>query len=610
MTCRLSLSLLVLTFLVVSGRVAVAVPDAAPPTQQQPRDVRRDAPTGTASLSGVVLTEEAQPKPLRRVRVTLNNSERTFGETAITNDRGEFSFERLAAGRYLVSGVKAGFVTMHHGARRPNRPGVSLALAKGETRTITLRLPPGGVITGTVLDPDGLPAPGINVEALTHRLTVGLGRRPVSVGSLGGVTDDRGEYRIFGLPPGDYIVSARPAGPAGAPLQVLSQTEIRRALADLRETRQNTRPGPPRPPRRAPLPEEPRRSVSLAEVMYPGTTNLTHAATVTLSAGEQRAGIDIQLQHVPIAGVQGTVFAPNGPVGRVTVSLFLPGEQLGSSLPLEHYRTMTASREGEFSFSGIPPGHYTVKARTIPNPSAPDQWASTEVVLDGHDVTGVVLSLQDGLTIGGRIAFDSEHPPEFDLAGLELELPMHMAGGVPSPASRARVQLNSDGGFVLAGVTPGLYMLADGRGVRWPIGSWWLQSITIGGRDILDAPLSLTKNVNDALVTFADRTSEISGRVSDAEGQPSADGFVVVFGADRASWFQGSRRVAGIRPTEDGRYRFRNLPPGDYLILAHDDVEDGEWGDAALLARLAPQAVRMTIEDFEKTTLNLVLPRR
>jgi hypothetical protein len=576
-------------------------------TQEQPRDVRRSTRVGTATISGVVMTSDTPSKPIRRVRVTLNNVGRTLGHTAITNDEGEFAFTRLPPGRYLVAGVKEGFVTVHHGARRPNRPGVSIAVQANETRRMTLRMPVGGVITGTVTDPDGLPAPGISVTAMTNQLSGGSPLTLLPLASLARVTDDRGEYRIFGLPPGDYIIAARPAGPAISELQTLSQTEIRRALAEVRDTRHRTQPGPARtPPRTALAPPEPRRTVSLTQVLYPGTTSVARAATVTLGEGELRSGIDIQLQHVPIARVQGTVFAPNGPVRGISVSLFLPGSQLGSALPLAHYRTTSANPQGSFTFVGIPPGQYTLVARTIPRPGQADQWASTDIVVDGDDVANLALSLRHGLSISGRVEFDSEHPPSFDLSGMQVELPMQMAATSPGPAPRAALRLEPGGRFVVTGIVPGLYSMSDARGVRWPIGPWWLKSIAIGGHDIMDGPLDLKHSAEDAIVTFTDRTTELSGTVRDRAGEPISDGFVVVFAADRGAWFHGSRRVAGIQPSPGGAYRFRNLPAGDYFIIAHDDVEDGEWSNPSLLARLAPQALRITIAELEKKALDLV----
>jgi hypothetical protein len=112
------------------------------------------------------------------------------------------------------------------------------------------------------------------------------------------------------------------------------------------------------------------------------------------------------------------------------------------------------------------------------------------------------------------------------------------------------------------------------------------------------------------VVTFSDRASELAGTVRDTAGHPLPDGFVVVFSAERAHWFHGSRRVAGTQPSADGRYRFRNLPSGDYFIVAHDDVEDGEWADPALLARLAPQARRITIDGLESKTVDLTAASR
>ena len=174
--------------------------------RQQPRDARSPVASarGAATIAGVVVTDDAQSRPLRRARVTLNGSPLQIGRTAITADDGTFMFDRLPAGRYTLGATKDGYIAMSYGARRPGRPGTGLEVKNGEARTITIPIPRGGVITGTVTNADGQPAAGVPVNALTFRYVAATGeRRLLPAGLATGPTDDRGVYRIFGLPAGN-----------------------------------------------------------------------------------------------------------------------------------------------------------------------------------------------------------------------------------------------------------------------------------------------------------------------------------------------------------------------------------------------------------------------
>jgi hypothetical protein len=175
---------------------------------------------------------------------------------------------------------------------------------------------------------------------------------------------------------------------------------------------------------------------------------------------------------------------------------------------------------------------------------------------------------------------------------------------VPLPS----VQLHEQNRFTLAGILPGVYRLAsNAAGIRTPLAGWWLKSIMVNGRDVLDSPIELRADRDDVIVTFSDRTSELGGRVTDGAGEAWVDGFVIVFSADRAMWFFNSRRVAGARPNSEGRYTVRNLPPGDYLVAAYDDILAGEWFDPMLLAQLAPHAARIRIGENEKKTYDIIV---
>ena len=173
-----------------------------------PRDAASAQPlaVGTALVSGTVVVA-GTGQPARRARVTLNATEGGGSRTATTDENGRYGFSALAAGRYSLSASKTGHVGVTFGATRPGRPGTPIQLGDGEKFEAVLQLPRGSVITGTVLDEHGEPTPGTPVRAM--RYVMQAGRRTLQQSGTGS-TDDRGIYRVYGLQPGEYLVSAVP----------------------------------------------------------------------------------------------------------------------------------------------------------------------------------------------------------------------------------------------------------------------------------------------------------------------------------------------------------------------------------------------------------------
>ena len=564
----------------------VRTPTAGPVHMQQPRDGRIVVPTGTGAISGVVMSAERTPKPLRRTRVMLTGGDLALGQTTITADDGTFRFDRLPPGRYGVSATKDGYVSFSFGATGPNRPGTRIALGAGERRTLSLTLPKGAVITGVLTTADGQPLPGMPIVAVTNRYTSPPGeRRFVPLANLASTTDDRGVYRIYGLAAGEYAVMAQvrlgPGFDTAGDLQEISPAEVGRALSEVRPAfRAPSRPGLPPPPPPSPATPEPRRAVALAPVFYPGTHLSANARMIKVAASEERRGIDFVADYVPTATVRGfvTMFEGSTPPRVILTS------QNGSGF--DPPRNAQAGADGAFSISGVPPGTYTVTARTGRSSAA------TQITVSGDDLEAVTLALQPGVTLAGRIEFEGSGAKPAGLPGTRIPFPPAlMSGGTLGQLS---VQLAPDLTFHVPDLVPGpLRFFAPLQGVRRSIGSWWLKSITIRGRDILDAPLEFRDNVDDAVITFTDRVNELSGRVN----APLGDGgpYVVVFSVDRTRWFHQSRAVDGIRPAPDGRYSIRNLPAGDYYVALVGEVENMEWFDPMFLDGIAPRAARVTI---------------
>jgi hypothetical protein len=563
-----------------------------------PRDVRvREASTGT--ITGIVVADDSEARPVRHARVTLGSSEPAIGLTTITGDNGQFTFERLPAGRFNISVVKEGWLPIAYGAKRPQGPGTPVRLANGEAARIVMRLPRGGVVTGTVFDSGGQPAIGATVRALYYS-TVDGERRLNPTGSLA-VADDRGVYRIYGLPPRDYVIAAtwRPAyfGTGGRELHLTSEVDVRDALSA-------SSASPPAP-----------QPIALASTFYPGTTMVRQAALVTIRGAEERAGVDFALQIVPTARVEGTISLPGASAPPGAVVTLIANDQ--SAIPGERfdtYRTGGIQADGSFTFSDIVPGEYTVFAYTkdaSASGSAQTLWASTNIVVAGETLTGLNLLLAPGNTLSGQLQFDSQTlKPPADLKSVRITLlPVETTGGATlSPAGAA---IDSAGRFTMSGILPGRYTLtASFPGLGAP-GGWALGSALVNGIDALDVPFKVVPNSEGpkAVIRFVDWMGQLTGALHNASGTPAPEYSIVLFPTSPALWFSRARRIQSVRPSADGSFIVRNLPAGEYYLTALEDVEPAGLFDPAFLQELISSSMRLAIGEGEHKVQNIRLAR-
>jgi hypothetical protein len=570
--------------------------------QAPARDGARAAATGTAAIAGVVSTDTQPSRPLRRAMVSLvfadNNPENQVRRTTVTDDAGKFQFTGLPAGRYLVSASRAGWIAMSYGAKRPGRQGTRLAIEAGQVATIAMRLPRNAVITGVVLDSTGQPVPLLNVRAMRYASINGE-RRLVSAGITRG-PDERGAYRIYGLPAGDYYVAADVrANPFsdGRELHLTTDVDVQQAARAVRQGSALT--GGP-----AAIDTSMPRSVGFVPVYYPGTPAPAQATLLTLRAGEERSGVDFPLTLAPTARVEGTVSSPDGPLPPNTSVDLVQNDRGSTGTVFEGFRTTRAGPDGQFQFADVAPGAYTVAARaSAPLPpgtprgagSAPILWATTDIAVEGQPVSGVSLTLQPGLTITGSVRFDGTSPVPDNLSGLRVNLAPATSSQVAISAGAATV--DATGRFTIPGVSPGRYRVtATFTTAR----AWTYRSAVLGGADVVDGPFEVRGPVSDLVVTFTDRVAELDGKVIAASGTPSPDTFVVLFPADPAAWYPLSRRIRTVGIGTDSGYSFKGLIPGEYLLATMEDLELGEQFDPALLQRLVPSAIKISIAEGEK----------
>lgn len=595
-----SLRGLLLTGLLLSG--------AAPSLQTPTRDVTTpQSVTGTAGLYGVVVNDLTN-RPMRRALVSISSAASHVSLAAITDETGTFAFTDLPADRYFLGASKAGFISLAYGAKRPLRPGTTVALEAGQQKKdLTLRLQPGAVLTGTVRDGTGAPLPGARVIVLRSTYGYDTGERTLAptAGGFGELTDDRGVYRVFGLPPDDYFVVVT----AGAVIR--NDRELREITAPevewaTRQLRAQSGPSVMAPPTSAP---EPGPAVDYAPVFYPGAYTQAQATSVSLKEGEERSGIDVLVGWTRTAKISGNVVSPDGalpPNLQVNVIAHdtIPG------IPFSGFGNARVAADGAFVSAGLPPGDYTITVRVTgaggrgaPTPAPSALFGTSTVTVNGVDATTTV-TLQTGVTVSGRLVFDGDSiKPPSDLTKMRVTL-TPVRSRIPTLGVPAAT-VDANGAFTFSGATPGRYRIFVSLG-----GGWQLRNAMAQGRDVADLPLEIAnQDIRDVEVTFTDRPTEVSGDLLDAAGHPATEYFIIVFAADKAYWTPQSRRIQSARPASDGHFRVQNLPPGEYYIGAVTDVEQGEWYDPSFLTQLLATSQKITLAEGEKKVQSLKIAK-
>jgi hypothetical protein len=574
---------------------------AVPPsvTIQTGRSVSVGPVTGGVPGPGGVAGSSATPANLSRI--------------VLTDATGQFSFPRMPAGQFTVSISHSQYLALNYGQRRSGGPGAYIPLTDGQQLALKITMLKGAVISGTIFSADGAPQPNAQIRGWRYMMVNGV-KRLQSTGYA--TADDRGMYRMFGLQPGDYLISATPS---------FNNDIANRSAAQYDQIEQAIASGQVIPPVTAGL--TPTVSVTVTNLQQPvdyvpppgylptfapSSPAPSAASAVTVAANEERTGVDVFVRLTQASVVQGEVSTPVDP--GVNVQLMLVNDD-----PLEAFDTNgnQTDAKGKFIFRGVRPGKYTVLAQTVPQPPAytqgqPQQtptpltdaqkmWGRASVTVSGEPTIDVSIALKPTRSISGAVVFEMARPP--DLTRVRMSVALTPAVDSTSQAyfgAFPQGQVGPDGRFTITGVVPGRYSLRlNGVGL--------LKSATVGAQDTLDFPLQFTgeNDVTGAMLTATDVISELGGTLTDAAGKPASDYFIIVATTDNRYWTPGSRRILTARPGPDGRYTLRALPPGSYYLGAVTDFEQGTQFDPEFLRALAGSAVTVTVMDGGKVQQDL-----
>ena len=547
-------------------------------------------------------------------------------------------FRNLAAGQYRLSATRDGYVAAEYGQRGPGGSGVPITLAaQQQMKDARIEMSLMGVISGRVLNRFGEPVGNANVQAL--RYTYQEGRRTLAP-SQSIRTNDLGEYRLFWMTPGQYIISAQPvdtlavdpggtvfvqaqrgggggpalAGALGAQLGVGGVTRITVGGAPSPDFIGTAAVPPPPPP---PPPGAVRDDSNLTlPVYYPGTTDVTTATPVDLRSGATVGGINFTVVEARPARIRGQVMNAGRPAAGAQVSIFQRGNTSGTLT----VRSNPVSDTGTFEFRNLAPGSYEIIAtlnapgpgalivgtplgnaaglttanatigRGPRNPGAPVMAARTQVDVVNSDVEGVSLLLENGFNVNGKLTSEGRSPNDGALSGIRIQL--QSEPNLP-PLAIPAVNAEADGTFSITGVSPGNYRISIGAVPR----NMYVKSALLGGVDILNTGgIVLEGEPRGALdIILGNSPGSLDSAVVDNRQMPVA-GATVVLVPDSA---RRKRYDLFRQATSDssGRIHLDNVVPGDYKVFAWEVVESNAWTDPDFLRSYESNGVAVRVTE-------------
>ena len=475
--------------------------------------------------------------------------------TTTTDRDGRFSFKDVSPGTYTVRVQKEGFFGKPEGGVNPPTAATDVDVDAGKTAEADVSMIPGAIIGGRIFDQKGQLMSNANVQAFTVAYAFG---RATLAPLVSKVTDDRGEFRLFWVPPGKYYLAVTPAPVAPAP-------------------------GLP-------------AAASPAKAYYPGVSDIALARTITIAGGEDMGGMDIPIQGSRSFKVSGQVNSlippPPTQLGAPGVSpavLFMlsrdavapddvNGRQVGI-VPL-------LPSAGQFEISNVLPGVYELFAR-VADPAAqvagglPLAWGRARFEVRDMDVANLSIVVSPSSEVTGTlVAANGVKLP----SSLRVQLlPDDASIRIPAfqQVLTRSAMVGPDGTFKIPAVPEGHYRVMTVAGLPADL---YLADVRHRAMSVFNAGFDVRPGENDPIqVLVGSGAGTVGGVVQDGPAK-------VVAGATVALVPEAARRgnlalYLSAVTDASGRFVMRGVPPGDYKLFAWESVRPFAYQNAAFIAK-------------------------
>jgi protocatechuate 3,4-dioxygenase beta subunit len=506
---------------------------AAPGAESQTSDDSQNK----ASIKGTVIDSKTG-QPLRGADVTLRvlfSGSRGEANSASSNDEGHFAFDNLSAGRYRVTASRNGYV--NRDPRSSNQRAGIVSLSAGQyLDSVVLKLMPSAVLAGRVTTEGDEPAPNVSVQAMKFTYQ-GEKRQLSDVGTA--TTNDRGEYRIWGLAPGKYYVRA--THPRGQSPRLGGQVYV--------------------------------------PIFYPGVSDLSRTQPIELHAGDEITGIDLGFVSLHSIRVSGHVVSVgSSPVKDAQVTL------VGGSGSMTFAAGQgSTDAKGAFEIRGVAPGSYTLIAEQFSNSDAEKVTRGRLPLEVGEaNLSDIDVIIGPGSMVSGHVHIEGKGTPDLTKLAVSLDAQDDLSSMGFAP-DVSNIPVRSDGTFTFHDVPEGTYHI---KVLPLPDGYYLKPS---GEGDAVEAGVKVARNHAAAVeLTLSNGAGRITGTV--AKDQQPFPGATVVLIPDGVR--RGQPRFYRQALTDSGgRFAISSITPGDYKVFAWEEIERGLYMDSDFL---------QSYEDFGK----------
>jgi hypothetical protein len=426
-----------------------------------------------------------------------------------------------------------------------------------------------GVFTGRVVSPEGDPIPNAIVIATN---TSGAMTLPVT-----GTTDDRGQFRIAGLKPGSYHLSAQ------------------NLLGNLDGGASKT---------------------TSMTTYYPSTTDRNAATALEVTEGQQTTGLEIRIVQSKGYTVRGTLTPP--PSGGTTLVSASPNQSQGGALANALASLSGASaileKDGTFALGPVAPGEYLVKATSISgNKTGIVGTAVVKVV--NADIAGVTLVPLRTFTVTGKVTFAEGTLNELTESAASMRAGKAKAkakgnanaglrftltpSGNAGSASAVSATAGEDGALKFEGVQPGVYTLTVPLipGVYLKTLKWGTVDVTLTALDIQSGG-ELELILRKGAVRF-------SGMAKDADGKVPAGATALIWSVEpHPSHPGGGTRASSV--DSEGAFGMPAIPPGVYYVAVFPGVNGVTVLQPRFHERFNAVAAKIEIHENMPLTFDLV----
>ena len=511
------------------------------------------------TVSGTVV-KLAGSEPLRKARVRLESMDDPTRSVSVATDAsGRFEFRKIEPGGYKLSVRRVGFVAQEYGQRKPGGPGAVLSLRpRKEMKDLVFYMVPSAVIAGKVLDEDGEPMQSVFVSAMQE--TYSDGKRNLSIfGNV--VTNDLGEYRLYGLTPGKYYISA-----------VFPQWG---RYGGNDESSDN-----------------PEQSQGYAKMFYPGTADRAKATPISVKAGEEIPSTDILMRPVPVFHVRGHAYNQITHKSGTVASIMLKPKASGRDWDFGDRQTDVQKKDGSFDIAEVLPGSYILIAFWFDE----GKGYSTRMPLEvgSANVEGVSVTLGPGVTINGQIVWDGRASLEAE----ELTVALEPSDHVNFLDSDTRVTQNN--GFAVKDVGEGTYFV----NVNGQSKDCYIKDVRYGESSALDEGFTVTRGNAAALqIVMSPRGARVQGSVADSDSLPAAGVWVVLI-PDTSR--RGISRLYKSQTTDQyGHFDMRGITPGEYKLFSWTEAQEGSWEDAEFLKPFEEKGETIFVQEGDQKNIKL-----